>query len=58
MKKWEAPVINELNLNETAYHCLGDDRDGGYVGDGKLTGHMDGIDFNKNGKCDICDASL
>lgn len=59
MKKWETPVIDELNIKETAYHCVGADKDGGYVGDGKLSGHQSGIDFiNPNGKCDICGQSL
>lgn len=39
MKKWNAPAMEELNINETAYHFFGKYNDGGYVGDGILSGH-------------------
>lgn len=39
MKKWNAPVVEELNINETAYWLVGKYNDGGYVGDGILSGH-------------------
>lgn len=34
MKVWNNPVVEELNINETAQHILGFCLDGGYVGDG------------------------
>ena len=34
MKKWNAPSVEELNINETAYNWRGNSWDGGYIGDG------------------------
>ncbi len=39
MKTWTKPVVNELNINETEYNLLGWYSDGGYTGDGILSGH-------------------
>ena len=39
MKKWNAPAVEELNINETAHKWLGRYNDGGYIGDGILSGH-------------------
>ncbi len=40
MKKWTKPVINELNINDTEHCLLGNSRDGGYIGDGIISGHL------------------
>ena len=40
MKKWENPSVEELNINETAHDWFGNDFDGGYVGDGQISGHL------------------
>lgn len=40
MKKWNAPAMEELNINETAHKWTGIYSDGGYVGDGIISGHL------------------
>ena len=40
MKKWYAPSVEELNINETAHNLFGNSWDGGYIGDGVLSGHL------------------
>ena len=40
MKKWENPSVEELNINETAHNWTGIYRDGGYIGDGEISGHL------------------
>lgn len=40
MKKWNAPAMEELNINETAHDWFGSYRDGGYIGDGEISGHL------------------
>ena len=40
MKKWNTPKIEALDLQETAHDWLGIYRDGGYVGDGEISGHL------------------
>lgn len=40
MKKWNKPEINELSIAETAHNWTGIYRDGGYVGDGIISGHL------------------
>ena len=40
MKKWNAPSVEELNINETAHNLFGNSWDGGYIGDGVLSGHL------------------
>ncbi len=40
MKKWETPSVEELNINETAHKWTGIYRDGGYIGDGQISGHL------------------
>ncbi len=40
MKKWNSPVVEELNINETAHRLFGNTRDGGYIGDGQVSGHL------------------
>ena len=39
MKEWSAADINCIEIRNTEYHLLGNTRDGGYVGDGILSGH-------------------
>ena len=40
MRKWNAPSVEELNINETAHNLFGNSWDGGYIGDGVLSGHL------------------
>ena len=40
MKVWENAEMRELNISETAYSCSGGNFDGGYIGDGILSGHL------------------
>lgn len=40
MKKWNAPSVEELNINETAHNWTGIYHDGGYIGDGQISGHL------------------
>lgn len=49
MKKWNAPAMEELNINETAYWFWGKYNDGGYVGDGILSGHSTNTKPEENG---------
>lgn len=39
-KMWQAPVISELDISETAHNWTGIYRDGGYIGDGVISGHL------------------
>lgn len=41
MKKWNAPSVEELNINETAHNLFGNSWDGGYIGDGQISGHLE-----------------
>lgn len=41
MKKWNTPVVDELNISETAHRLFGNTRDGGYIGDGQISGHLE-----------------
>lgn len=40
MKTWNKPEIEELNVQETAHNWIGIYSDGGYVGDGVISGHL------------------
>lgn len=40
MKKWENPAVEELTLAATEHNWLGKYRDGGYIGDGVISGHL------------------
>lgn len=40
MKVWENAEVKELSIAETAYNWIGNSRDGGYIGDGILSGHL------------------
>ena len=39
MAKWEKPELETLDITETAHKWLGRYSDGGYIGDGVLSGH-------------------
>lgn len=39
MKKWENPSVEELTLTATEHNWTGIYRDGGYIGDGEISGH-------------------
>lgn len=56
MKKWNTPAVTELNVNETAHNWTGIYRDGGYIGDGEISGHLSwtkpGEGGNNNGSVD------
>ena len=40
MKTWSEPIVEELNINETAHNWTVIYRDGGYIGDGVISGHL------------------
>ena len=40
MKNWNAPVVEELSVKATAHNWTGIYRDGGYIGDGEISGHL------------------
>ena len=40
MKKWVNPGIEALDLQETAHNWTGVYKDGGYIGDGVISGHL------------------
>lgn len=40
MKKWNKAELVELNINETAHNWTGIYKDGGYIGDGEISGHL------------------
>lgn len=40
MKKWNVPAVEEINISETAHNWTGIYRDGGYIGDGEISGHL------------------
>ena len=40
MKTWNTPTLETLDLNQTEYEWIGVYRDGGYVGDGEVSGHL------------------
>lgn len=48
MKEWNMPELIELLISETGYHLFGNSQDGGYVGDGILSGHLE---WDKNNSC-------
>ncbi len=39
MKKWNMPELVELDLKGTEYNWFGCYHDGGYIGDGIVSGH-------------------
>ncbi len=48
MKTWENAEMVELNISETAHQWVGDSWDGGYIGDGQISGHSKWSDDDKN----------
>lgn len=40
MKTWINAEVIELEINKTEYHWTGIYKDGGYVGDGIISGHL------------------
>lgn len=48
MKTWENAEVKELNINETAHNWCGNSWDGGYIGDGILSGHLEHKGDNNN----------
>ena len=39
MKKWNAPEVVKLDIAQTEHNWFGRYSDGGYIGDGILSGH-------------------
>ena len=51
MKAWQNAEMMELNISETAHQWFGNTGDGGYIGDGMISGHSKyeyGDDSNSN----------
>ena len=40
MKKWQTPTIQALDINRTEHNWTGIYKDGGYIGDGIISGHL------------------
>lgn len=40
MKQWQEAKLQQLDIEETAHDWLGIYRDGGYIGDGEVSGHL------------------
>ena len=40
MKKWNTPVVEELSISATEHRWTGIYGDGGYIGDGVVSGHL------------------
>lgn len=40
MKTWNKPEVEELDVQETAHNFFGRYNDGGYIGDGIISGHL------------------
>ena len=40
MKKWVTPDINAVEISKTEHNWTGIYRDGGYIGDGEISGHL------------------
>lgn len=39
MSKWNTPAIEELSIRDTEHNWTGIYSDGGYIGDGQISGH-------------------
>lgn len=55
MAKWEKPELETLDITETAHNWTGVYRDGGYIGDGQVSGHLSWdkpVDDSKNDATD------
>lgn len=40
MKEWKNAVVEEISFTETEHNWTGIYRDGGYIGDGVISGHL------------------
>ena len=40
MKTWNTPKLETLDLNQTEHNWTGIYKDGGYIGDGQVSGHL------------------
>lgn len=40
MKTWTKPEVEQLSIGATAHNWTGFYRDGGYIGDGQISGHL------------------
>lgn len=68
MKSWITPETVELNISSTEHSSCGKHLDGGYLGDGQLSGHhAQGADscvkefttwWGEKKVCDICGNEL
>ena len=48
MKAWQNAEMMELNICETAHQWVGNSWDGGYIGDGQISGHAEWKDDSSN----------
>lgn len=39
-KTWEMPSVEEVSISKTEHNWTGIHRDGGYIGDGIISGHL------------------
>ena len=49
MKQWQEAKLQQLDIEETAHNWTGIYRDGGYIGDGEISGHLTWEKDNGNG---------
>ena len=49
MKQWQEAKLQQLYIEETAHNWTGIYRDGGYIGDGEISGHLTWEKDNGNG---------
>lgn len=49
MKQWQEAKLQQLDIKETAHNWTGIYRDGGYIGDGEISGHLTWEKDNGNG---------
>ena len=49
MKQWQEAKLQQLDIEETAHNWPGIYRDGGYIGDGEISGHLTWEKDNGNG---------
>ena len=49
MKQWQEAKLQQLDIGETAHNWTGIYRDGGYIGDGEISGHLTWEKDNGNG---------
>ena len=52
MKQWQEAKLQQLDIEETAHNWTGIYRDGGYIGDGEISGHLTWEKDNGNGGTD------